>query len=85
MHSTSQVFGGPNSGDSGLTPAALIALSKHLPRQEYNEMVTVCRLLHLENGNTCLIHTMIQNNHPHLLKQFLLGIERVLQSAIAHL
>ena len=36
-------------------------------------------------GDTCLIHTLIQNNKTHLLRQFAAGIDRVVQSAVAYL
>ena len=59
-----------------MTPTNLVTFSKYLPKQEYNELVTVFRTLEPDpaKANATMLHTLIQNNHPHLLKQYYSGI-----------
>ena len=87
--SSSQIFGSSNFADqnASMTPANLLTLSKFLPREEYNQLVTVFRTLEPDpsKGNATMIHTLISNNHGHLLKQYNSGIQDYLQNSLAQL
>ena len=77
--SSHMMFGSPSYTDFGMnmTPANLMVLSRYIPREEYNQLVTVFRTLEPDTskGNQTMIHTLIQNNHSHLLKQYNCGIQ----------
>lgn len=87
--SGSQIFGSASCSDSNMmmTPANLLSLSKFMPREEYNELVTLFRTLepdpHKYNGT--LIHTLISNNHAHLIKQYSAGMQDIINNSITQL
>ena len=62
-----------------LTPSSLLTFGKYLPRCEYNELVTVFRTLspNRANSNNTMLHLLVMHNHPHLLRQYIAGLQKI--------
>ena len=65
----------------------MLIFEKYLPKQEFNQLATVFRVLNPDpsKGNHTMLHTLILNNHPHLLKQFSSGIHTMVTKAVLKL
>ena len=74
MQLPSEILTGPGmsykpSAES-LTPENMLIFERYLPKKEFNELACVFRVLNPDpsKGNITMLHTLILNNHPHLLK-----------------
>lgn len=81
MQSPSQMFEQPllSEPSKDLTATSLLTFGKYLPRCEYNELVTVFRTLspsQVRSKNT-MLHLLVMHNHPHLLKQYIAGVQKI--------
>ena len=70
-----------------MTPANLLTLSKFIPKEEYNELVTLSRTLEPEvhRSNQTMIHLLIKNNHSHLIKQYSNCMQDTITNTVAQL